>query len=162
MTFKKFIVGLAIFVLTIIFIAFVNEAINPKPTTCYAPGVMYNQSAPSYGSMSTCDYSTKLHDYKARSFVIMTVLSVLALVAGVLVRSVKPISWGLSLAGIVMIFYIFIASYDEIGKPYRAIVSGLALAVLIWLSYVKLGDKQQLNSQDVKPTEPQAPISDQV
>lgn len=153
-TFKKIALGVAIFALTVVFIAFVNKSVNPKPEykSCYP---VYDQYS---GYNNSCGYSgesydQQLKDYRTNSFLIITALSLLAVLAGVLVRSVAPISWGLGLAGVVMIFYIFIYGYVEIAKPYRALISGLALFILIWISYAKLGDKELLNdSTPVHPT----------
>lgn len=151
MKFKRFLVGLGIFILTIIFIVFVNAAINPKPKyeSCYPrPIPLYEQSSSAYdGAYSQlCQTSDEqqLKTYKEKSFIIIMVLSVLAIIAGVLVSSVAPVSWGLVLGGLVTTIYVLIASFEDIGKPYRAIVSGAALAVLLWLAYAKLGDKEQL------------------
>lgn len=140
MTFKRIALGLAIFILTIVFIVFVNETINPKPKyqSCSSyPSGTYDKT---YTSCHI-NYQNSLDTYHERSFMIITGLSILAIIAGVLVRSVAPVSWGLGMAGVLMIIYVFMASYQEIDKPYRAIISGLALVVLIWIAYAKLGDK---------------------
>lgn len=165
MKFKKFAIGFAIFILTVIFIIFVNRAINPEPK--------YENCQPAYNSnygyeydynndyaYQICqkNYENNLKTYKEKGFFIVTMLSVLAIIAGVLVRSVAPVSWGLVMAGLVTLLYIFIANFEEIGKPYRAIVSGVALVFLIWLAYAKLGDKEKMAGGNTQPT-PSQPIS---
>lgn len=146
MIIKKIALGLAIFILTIIFIVFVNESINPKPKyqSCYSRTPTTTTLYPDRYDTCYKSYQDSLNNYRERSFLIIVTLSVLAIIAGVLIRSVAPVSWGLGLAGVVMIVYVFIASYDEIGRPYRAIISGIALVILIWLTYARLGDKEQI------------------
>jgi len=167
MKFKKFAIGFAIFILTIIFIIFVNKAINPQPSykSCQ-PSYNYNNDTKNYNynynndyayQMCQQTYENNLKAYKEKSFFIVTMLSVLTIIAGVLVRSVIPVSWGLVMAGLVTLLYIFIANFEEIGKPYRAIVSGVALIFLIWIAYAKLGDKGKMAGGNAQPT-PSQPI----
>lgn len=160
MKFKKFVIGLAIFILTILFIVFVNRTINPRPEYKYCGGYEISPFGQSYDSCST-SYNNALEDFKEKSFFIITVLSMLAIISGVLVKSVAPVSWGLVMAGLALILYIFIANFEEIDKPYRAIISGLALAILIWLAYAKLGDKeaiQETGPSSIPPVSPSAPL----
>lgn len=160
MKFKKFAIGFAIFIMTVIFIIFVNKAINPKPKyeNCrplynynYNNGYNYDNDY-AYQSCQK-NYENDLKTSKEKGFFIVTMLSVLAIIAGVLVRSVAPVSWGLIMAGLVTLIYIFIANFEEIGKPYRAIVSGVALVFLIWVAYAKLGDKEKIKGQ-LPPVQP--------
>lgn len=164
MKFKRFAIGLGIFILTVVFIIFVNLAINPKPesSSCYQPIPLMEKSLQSPvwdGNWQNCQeiYQEQLKTYKERGFLIVTALSILAIIGGVLVRTVAPVSWGLILGGVITILYILIANFDEIGKPYRSIISGVALAVLIWLAYAKLGDKEQLApAQDANKSIPES------
>ncbi|KKQ18874.1 MAG: hypothetical protein US31_C0001G0061 [Berkelbacteria bacterium GW2011_GWA1_36_9] len=170
MKFKKIAIGFAIFILTVVFIVFVNKAINPttKYQTCQPSynNNNYNNYNYSYQDdyvYQTCqkNFENTLKTNKEKGFFIVTMLSVLAIIAGVLVRSVAPVSWGLVMAGLTTLLYIFIANYEEVGKPYRAIVSGVALAFLIWLAYAKLGDKEKIKEQVPTPIPPVAspPVS---
>lgn len=180
MRFKRFAVGLAIFILTILFIVFVDRAFNAIPSgQCNVsyPSSYNNSNSELYRqadlAYDACDkkYQEDLAKHDRTSFLIVTIMSVLAIIAGVLVMSVGPVSWGLILAGLVMILYVLIANFEEVGKPWRAIISGAALAILIWLSYAKLGDKEMMSDsppQDSPPgpdihnattTNPPPPIS---
>ena len=173
MNFKKFAIGLAIFILTIIFIVFANEAINQKPKSedCYSKYNTYSTydsptdagtTSPSYDDTlaQQCykTYDASYKNYQEKSFVTILILSLLAIIAGVLVRSVAPVSWGLVLSGLVMIIYVFGANFEAIGKPYRAIATGISLAILIWLAYAKLGDKERINGQIPATKTPVPPV----
>lgn len=177
MNFKKFAIGLAIFILTIIFIVFANDAINQKPKSedCYSRYTNYSTyDSPTYYNSTLqssddrlreqCykDYDTKFNQYQEKSFITVLIMSLLAIIAGVLVRSVTPVSWGLVLSGLVMIMYVFSANFEAIGKPYRAIATGISLAILIWLAYAKLGDKERISGQiptEKTPVPPVPPVS---
>lgn len=167
MKFKKFAIGFAIFILTVIFIIFVNRAINPEPkySNCqsnynynYNNDYNYDKNY-SYENdyvYQACqkNYESNLKTYKEKGFFIVTMLSILAIIAGVFVRTVAPVSWGLIMAGLITLLYIFVANYEEVGKPYRAMISGAALAILIWVAYAKLGDKEKIKEQVVPTSVP--------
>lgn len=170
MKFKKFLVGLAIFIVSIIFMVFANKAVNPQPAypDCSYSAVpdynnnyddnYYNSDSDATYKLCNGKYNQDLKNYKEKAFLIITVLSILAILAGVLVRTVAPVSWGLVMSGLVMVLYIFADNFDQVGKPFRAIISGVALVVLIWLAYAKLGDKQRIDGQMPAPKPPQPPI----
>lgn len=175
MTWKKFLLGLAIFIVTIIFIVYANKTFNAPPKdNCsmysntrsynynYSNNYQYQQGYNNYTSAyQNCkdSYGNTKKIYDNKAFLIITALSLLAIIVGVLVRSVVPISWGLGLAGLVMILYVFTANFDAIGKPYRAVMSGVALAVLIWLAYARLGDKERIEKEDTSSEPSKEPNS---
>lgn len=170
MKFKRFAIGLAIYILTILFIVFLNRAFNTKPTSncgyphsypnTYSTGspysIEYNNNAISAYNLCNQQFNVAQAKYDQNSFLIIVIMSILAIIGGVLVMSVGPVSWGLILAGLTMILYIFIANFEDVGKPWRAVISGAALAILIWLSYFRLGDKEMLDDNMTPPPPPSA------
>lgn len=182
MKLKKFLIGIAIFIVSIIFIVFANKAVNTKPDypNCSYPtesrydntysNNSYSDSGLSDVYYKSCNdkYNQDLKNYKEKAFFIITFLSILAIIGGVLVRTVAPVSWGLVMSGLIMIMFIFIDNFAEVGKPYRAMIAGIALVVLIWLAYAKLGDKERISGQipstkttptpTPTPTVPPAPL----
>ncbi|TSC93948.1 MAG: hypothetical protein Athens101428_471 [Candidatus Berkelbacteria bacterium Athens1014_28] len=169
MNIKKLGIGLAIMVLGIVFIVFANRAINPKPDeNC---GNLYNTAEEitspyydqnnnwvesTYTSVDNSQYEKCWSNYQAaqkannqRSFSIIMILSVIAIIAGVLVRAVPAVSWGLMLAGLTLIIYILAEYHDLVGSPMLAVVSGLAIGALIYLAYSKLGDKEKIEGQNM-------------
>jgi NADH:ubiquinone oxidoreductase subunit 3 (subunit A) len=142
MNFKKFIIGLAIFVLTLAFIIYINEVINPKPKNDYnVSRCNYGKCVSDYDGGSYNTYQEAMKNYKVMSFVTILILSILVMIAGILIRSVAAVSYGLLFAGLVAIIYVLILSFEEIPSPLRAIISGLGLGVMIWIAYVRFPPK---------------------
>ncbi len=80
--------------------------------------------------------------YKKRSFITILVMSIIAIIAGVLVMKVGAVSFGLIGAGLVTLAYVMIRYFYDIDKPVKTIIVGLALVILIWLAYAKLPDEK--------------------
>jgi len=136
MNFKKAIIGIAIFVLTVLFIYYVNEAINPRPKyPSYSSSYYddsYNNSA--YRSAQGT-YDQELKDHNVRSFVIVLILSILVIIGGVAVKKASPISYGLMFAGVASIIYVMAVGYEDIDKPIRAAMTGIGLGLMLWVAY---------------------------
>ncbi len=155
MTFKKLAVGFAIFALTVLLMVFAQRAFFPEPeNNCggYYRLMMEDGAVPASGKIqsvppnyynnSVCQeqYQNSVKDQERNSFILILAMSVLAIVGGVLVKSVPTISWGLISAGLVMTIYVLFANYESVGKPWLAAITGIALAVLIFLAHGNLAE----------------------
>lgn len=76
--------------------------------------------------------------YKRNVFIILSVLGVLSIVIGFLVKNVYALSFGLMLGGLINIVYGIIRYWSQMNEYFRFIILGILLAILIWISYKKL------------------------
>lgn len=172
MSFKHFAIGLTLYILVIVFIVFASQSFVAKPKdNCRYPSyqqaptpvIQSGSSNPTFYDQSNSNsnnseanyqaqqnvyndcqakYTLDLKKYDQSSFVVIVILSVLSIVAGTLVMSVAAISWGLIGAGLSTLLYTMGSNFDVIDKTYMALISGIALVVLIWIGYAKLKDEE--------------------
>ena len=75
--------------------------------------------------------------YNRNVFIIATVIGIIALVAGIVLK-ITSVSSGLMGGGILLIIYGIIRYWSGLENYGRFTVMGIALTVLIWLGYKKL------------------------
>ena len=69
---------------------------------------------------------------------ILSILGVLSIVLGMLVKNVHALSFGLMLGGLITIVYGITKYWSQMNEYLRFIILGILLAILIWISYKKL------------------------
>lgn len=112
---KGFGMGLVSFILSSMVVSFAVQAFTPK-------NIDYlNQQA-----RAAAD---------SQSFMVVMGLSILFLVLGLLMKSVRTVSWGLMTTGVLAMVYALFVSFDALGGTGVVLVTGLGLAILIYLAY---------------------------
>lgn len=150
---KGTVAGIVVFTLAMMFVFTFDSAINPKPNHPSYPGrpvPMYNSDSSSPVSSSDESSATQQYDremkiyqnkqkqHDATSFAVILIISVLYLIVGLFIRSISAVSAPFVLVGLLNIIYTIILSFDEFGTATKALISGLAIIVLIGLAYWKL------------------------
>lgn len=184
---KGTVAGIVIFTLAMMFVFTFDSAINPtpkypsyptRPTPVYdykssTPGSSVSQ--PESTSPDMTQYNLNMDTYRAQqkqhernTFAVVLIISVIYLIAGILIRSVSAVSAPFVLAGLLNIIYTLILSFDEFGTATKALISGIALVVLIGLAYWKLEGGGHHDAQSDTPvdkpltqkgTPPEPPVS---
>ncbi len=109
-----------------------------------SPAMMENAPAQPAGA-SFCDYWEKCekeftavrNPYNKNVFIILSILGMLSLFIGLAVK-VSVVSLGLMYGGFISFFIGTVRYWVDMNDYMRFVISGLALAVLIWLGYKKL------------------------
>jgi len=76
-------------------------------------------------------------NYNRNVFIIATVIGIIALVAGIVLK-ITSVSSGLMGGGILLIIYGIIRYWSGLENYGRFLIMGIALAVLVWVGYKKL------------------------
>lgn len=75
--------------------------------------------------------------YETRQFIVVLSLAIIYLLVGLAVRTVKPVSSGLVLAGILSLIAAIFVSFDQVDKFAAVITTGIVLVFLIGFGYYK-------------------------
>ncbi|MDD2444959.1 MAG: hypothetical protein PHF09_01350 [Candidatus Nanoarchaeia archaeon] len=156
---KKFILGIAIALVTVFFVVYLIQTFYPAPKyqdfckneiskfindskVCEEQNGFWQEYEKGNGYCDVdyyCreDYNEKKETYEKNLFVINLSLGVLVLFISFLFLA-NTVSTGLFGGGIILIIYGTIRYWSDLSNLLRAIMLGLTLIVLIWISYKKL------------------------
>ncbi len=111
---------------------------EPNKTQCFINQQIYyeNQSIEQQKCYDAFQPIDNL--YKRNVFIILSILGVLSIIIGVLVKNIHALSFGLMLGGLISIIYGIIRYWSQMNEYLRFIILGILLAILIWTSYKKL------------------------
>jgi len=97
----------------------------------------YGCATESYCETCGVEYREVREVYDGQIFVVLTIVAVIALVAGVLIK-VETVSTGFLLAGVLGFIIASMRYWQHLQNVFRFLLLGVALAVLIWLGYKKV------------------------
>jgi MFS family permease len=84
------------------------------------------------------------------AFAIMLILSVFFIIGGVAIMKRQIISWGLIMAGVFAFIYNLGLNMSLLNAATKAVLTGIALAALIFVAFKKLQDKPNSIEKEVK------------
>ena len=111
---------------------------EPNKTVCFNEQQLFydNQSIQSQKCFE--EFQPRENFYKRNVFIILTILGVLSIILGTLVKNLHALSFGLMLGGLIDIVYAIIRYWANMNEYFRFIILGILLGILIWISYKKL------------------------
>lgn len=159
---KKFILGIAIALVTVFFVVYLIQTFYPAPRysdfctneaskyinnskICEEQNGSWQEFEIGNSENGYCDvdyycrkeYGDKVDIYEKNLFVINLSLGVIVLFVSFLFLA-NTVSTGLFGGGIILILYGIIRYWSDLSNVLRAIMLGLTLVILIWISYKKL------------------------
>lgn len=156
---KKFILGIAIALVTVFFVVYLIQTFYPAPKyddfckddfpklindseICEEQNGLWQEYEKGEGYCDTSyycrvEYDEKRESYEKNLFVINLSLGVIILFISFLFLA-NTVSTGLFGGGIILILYGTIRYWSDLSNLLRAIMLGLTLTILIWISYKKL------------------------
>ena len=111
---------------------------EPNRTKCYLDQQAYytNQSIIQQKCYEVFQPIESL--YKRNVFIILTIIGVLTVIIGFLLKEMQALSLGLMIGGLVNIVVGIIRYWTNMNEYLRFIILGILLIILIWISYKKL------------------------
>lgn len=153
----KWILGIAIVALSLVFIQISIKNFYPEPSyrnscntdleknittpeLCTAMRGNWNESRSSCSLAASCSeaYSDAKDAYESNLFIIRLVLGVLLIVAMQFVVLPVAITYGLSVVGVILVLIASAKYWTDMGDDAKFLLSGIALATLIWLTIKKV------------------------
>ncbi|MEK6907348.1 MAG: hypothetical protein AABW45_02375 [Nanoarchaeota archaeon] len=112
--------------------------LEPNRTSCYLEQqneyeIQNQESQKCYEEFQKVD-----NVYRRNAFIILTIIGVLVIVIGLLVKNINSLSFGLMIGGLVTILMGIVKYWSQMNEYLRFIILGVLLAILIWVSYRKL------------------------
>jgi len=120
------------------------KSVDIQAQSCYEqdlqPVFGYNESGCRvFQECSTCqkDYETANEQYSRSSFIIITILGVIAIVAGTL-YSIAFIGTGFVAAGVLLVAWSTLRYFGDLSKPLRISLLFVELLVVLWVAKKKV------------------------
>lgn len=111
---------------------------EPNKTKCYLEQQEYYENQSIKSQKCSEEFQVIDNSYKRNVFIILSVIGVLSIIIGSLVKDIYALSFGLMLGGLINIVYGIIRYWAQMNEYLRFIILGILLAILIWISYKKL------------------------
>ena len=111
---------------------------EPNKTNCFIEQQTFYNNQNVESQKCYDEFQPKDDLYKRNVFIILTIVGVLTIIIGLLVKNLHALSFGLMLGGLVNIVYGVIRYWSQMNEYLRFIILGILLFILIWVSYKKL------------------------
>jgi len=111
---------------------------EPNKTSCFIEQQNYYEEQSINQQRCYEAFQPIENNYKRNVFIILSILGVLSIIIGILVKNLHSLSFGLMLGGLISIVYGIIRYWAQMNEYLRFIILGILLAILIWISYKKL------------------------
>lgn len=167
---KGAVASIAIFIFALMFIFTFDNALNPTPkypdypqpitpmydsqsaTQSSAQSSVSNNAATMQYNLNLNTYNTQKKQHDRNSFAIVLIISTIYLIIGIFIHAVSAVSIPFIIVGLVTIIYTIALSFNDFGAPVKALISGIAIVVLIGITYWKLeGGGHHTDDSSQKP-----------
>ena len=111
---------------------------EPNKTECFREQNLFYENQSIESEKCYKEFSPLENKYKRNVFIILSILGVLSVIIGLLLKTVPAVYLGLMLGGIINILEGIIRYWSQMNEYFRFIILGVLLVILIWISYKKL------------------------